>query len=343
MTRQATGEGDIDIPLALRRKAIWRGIGTDCGEQLVDEGGFLAIEGSGGTALRHGRPGFFDTTVEVGRRFGIAHELLTPDAVMARYPAFRLNGDERCYFEPGGGVVFPERIVAAQCRLAAQAGAGVNLGEVVQSIVQSDDHVTVRTDRADYPADRIVVAAGAWTPGLFSKLLAPLRVLREVMQWFEAAPLDFQPRRFPTFIWPHGSSADDSFYGFPILAGCTPALKVAAEQFSNAVGDLARLDRTVTMEETAAMFIRHVSGPLSGAHSHAVKASACLYTHSPDGHFVIDRHPDFDRIMLASACSGHGFKHSAAVGEHIAAVLTGAASLEPAFAIDRPILGKLAG
>ena len=338
VTRQATGEGRRYVPLAIRSNQIWRELEAATGDRLLNQCGFLAIDGSSGAAVRHGRVGFFDSTTEVARACGIDHEVLTPGEAMHRFPNFQLRGDERCYFEPGGGVIFPERAIAAQCRLAEQAGAKLQRNETVLAITAHREHAEVRTAERTYRADTVVVAAGAWTPGLIGAAAAPLRILREVVHWFAAAPADFAPGCFPTFMWLDGAGTEDSFYGFPIMAGGTLGLKVAAEQFSTAISGPGMLDRTVTVLEAEGMYARHVAGRIGGVGQRVIRSSACIYTHAPDGHFVIDRHPTSDRILIASACSGHGFKHSAAVGEHIAEVVTGRAALDPMFSLSRPAM-----
>ena len=335
VTRQATGEGVEYVPLAIRSNEIWRALECETGERLLDQCGFLAIDGSGGEALRHGRAGFFDTATAVAQVHGVDYEVLSPAETMRRYPHFRLRGDERCYFEHGGGVVFPERAIAVQCRLAEQAGAKLHRNEAVLAITSHHDHAEVLTDQGVYRAAKVVVAAGAWTPGLVGAAAAPFRILREVVHWFEADPAPFQPSLFPTFLWLHGPGTEDSFYGFPIMPGCTAGLKVAAEQFSTAMRDPDMLDREVVPQEATAMFAEHLEGRIAGATGRMLHSAACLYTHAPDGHFVLDYSPQSDRIFVASACSGHGFKHSAAVGEHIAEVLTGTASLDPLFSFTR--------
>ena len=114
ITRQAIGEGDQYVPLALRSHEIWRELEAETGEQLLLSCGFVAIDSAGGRAATHGRPGFTARTVAAARRFGITRELLTPDELMRRHPAFRLAGHEQVYYEPGGGLVFPERCIAVQ-------------------------------------------------------------------------------------------------------------------------------------------------------------------------------------------------------------------------------------
>ena len=340
VTRQATGEGIGYVSLVMRSNETWCELERESGVSLLEQCGFLAIDGAGGESLRHGRPGFFQTTTQIAEDRDIVHEVLSADETMYRYPAFRLAGDEQCYFEPGGGIVFPERAISVQCDLAEKAGAVLRRGEKVLSIASVGDHVEVRTESDIYRSAQVVVSAGAWTPKLVGEVASPLRILREVVHWFEADPPPFHANRFPTFMWLHGPGPEDSFYGFPPEAGLTPGIKMASEQFSISMNDPDSVDRNVTSAEASAMYERHVAGRIGGVSGQAVRSSACLYTHAPDGHFVIDRLPGSDRILVASACSGHGFKHSAAVGEHIANVLVGTSDLDPTFALGRAAMSR---
>jgi sarcosine oxidase len=134
------------------------------------------------------------------------------------------------------------------------------------------------------------------------------------MHWFEVEPEFAQDwARSPVFIWCHGSSPNDFFYGFPSLHG-SDTIKTAGEQYDAFIHP-DEVDHNVTAEEFAAMRRDHLAGRVQGLHSRAVRTATCLYTVTPDSHFLIDHHPESERILVVSACSGHGFKHSAAIGE----------------------------
>lgn len=184
----------------------------------------------------------------------------------------------------------------------------------------------VTTDQRTYLANEVVVAAGAWSPGLLGGRYAErLQLHRQVMFWFAPAqPAVFAPDRFPTFIWMHGQTPQGWFYGFPVLPG-SAGVKVASEQFESPLVRPEDIERTVSAVEIADMHRRHVSGRLPGITSTAVGARACLYTMAPESRFIIGRDPDRQRIVVVSACSGHGFKHSAAIGEAVAQLIADSA------------------
>lgn len=324
ITRQAVGEGDEYVPFVVRAHEIWRELEAETGESLLAPVGGLLLGRERGAAWHHKQPDFVGRTIAVARRHGIAHEVLTPAEVEARFPQFRLVGDEVGYWEPGAGFLRPERCVAVQLDRARALGAAVHTGETVVRVTPAGSGVRVDTDRASYAAARAVVTAGAWMPGLlgsaFAKLLA---VHRQVLYWFAPTdPAAFAPGRFPIFIWIHGAGDGDHFYGFPVLAD---GVKLATEQFVETT-DPGEAVRAVTPAEIGDMHARHVHGRLAGIGDRCLRAVTCLYTTAPDGRFVIDHHPDSDRIVVAAPCSGHGFKHSAAIGEAIADRVTGAAS-----------------
>lgn len=318
ITRQAVGEGDACVPLVRRSHAIWRALEAETGETLLRECGMLMMAPGGIRTGHHGKPDFLRRTIGVAERHAIAHERLDAAAIAARFPAFLPRRDEEGYFEPGGGYLHPERCVAAQLDRAAALGACILTGRTVRSIVPGSAGVEVETEAGTILADRVVVAAGAWAGrllgGRFGAVLVPFR---QVLHWFPVGdPAPFRPDACPSFIWMHGTGPEDYFYGFPALPG-TSEIKVATEQYGRSC-DPDRIDRTVAPEESAAMFAAHVAGRLRGARSGALRTAACLYTVTPDAAFVIDDHPDSARITVVSACSGHGFKHSAAVGEAVA-------------------------
>lgn len=328
VTREATGEGAQYVPFVQRSHAIWRELEAETGEVLFKLCGFLAIDGSAGAALRHGKSGFFDGTVTIAEQFGIPYGLPTHDDIRRCYPAFRMIGDERLFFEPGAGIVYPEKAISVQLRLAARHGARLLTNTPVQSIVQMGDGVAVQAGGDVYHASRALVCAGAWTPGLAGE--PQLRLLRQTLHWFETSSDRLPQPDLPTFLWLDGPDAEDSFYGFPRLDG-KPVVKLATEQFTTASATPEAIKRAVPHGESEAMYRRYVAGRLLGVTSAVRRAAACIYTHAEGGRFLIDHSLHSDRIVIASACSGHGFKHSAAVGEHLAQVIRGDEPLRDAF------------
>ncbi len=342
LTRCAVGEGEAYVPLVARSHEIWRELEAETGAELLTQCGMLILDGASGTACYHGKGDFLGRTVAAAKRFAIPHEVLDAAGVARRFPQFRLRGDETGYFEPGGGFVRPEACVEAQLSLARRHGAVTRTGTRVARIERDGGGVCVVTGSGDrYYAAEAVLAAGAWSAGLMGAFAPHLAVTRQVFHWFEPSdPAAFAPDRFPPFIWVHGDGSDDSFYGFPIPPG-EQGMKVGTEQTSAMTPDPDRLAREVSVQEAEALFRDHLHGRLPGLSPRALRGAACIYTNTPDGDFLVARAPENDRVLLVSACSGHGFKHSAGLGEAVARTLVADAAPDLAM-FDAARLGALA-
>jgi sarcosine oxidase len=326
ITRLAVGEGDEYVPFVQRSHTLWRELEARTGKPLMTTTSGLILAPRDRVAEHHGKADFVRRTIACAERFGIAHEVLDAAGIRARFPQFKLQGDEIGYHERDAGFVRPEDAIGAQLAVARASGAQTRTGERVQSVepVGNGDTVRVRTDSASFTADRVVVAAGAWLPEFLGRQArtdwqANFSVHRQVMHWFDtgSAAADFSPGRFPIFIWMFGDGQEDYMYGFPSSDLAQPALKVATEQYVAATTP-DTIERSVSPEETAAMYQGRVAGRFPQIGGRALKARACMYTVTPDRRFVIDALDGLPRVLIASACSGHGFKHSAGLGEAIA-------------------------
>lgn len=324
ITRLAVGEGEAYVPLVRESHRIWQELEATYGEQLYLPTGGLIMGAADGGAQHHGKVDFVQRTIGLARQYGITHEVLQPAEVMARFPQFQLHGDELAYYEPESGVLKPERCVAVQLEAARQHGAVLRTGEQVLAIEETPSGVTVRTDKATYSAGQVVLAAGPWTPGLVGDTYRThLRVKRQVLFWFKPTePALYGSPGCPIFIWMHGRGDEDYFYGFPMVDG-HGGVKVASEQYLKDA-DPDHLQRTVSAEERASMYRTHVAGRLRSVTGDCVHAVPCMYTVSDDSGFIVDTHPTLERATVISACSGHGFKHSAGLGEAVAQRVLGA-------------------
>lgn len=317
--RQAIGEGEEYVPLVLRSYELLREIEDETGAKLLTITGGLTLEGRNSGAVLHGRDQFLDRAIRCAEKFAIRHEILETGELRKRFPQFAV-AEERAYFEYDTGYVSPELCIDAQLRLARKHGAAIRAGEPVVSIEgRGGSAAMVRTGRAAYSAEKVIVAAGPWIARFLPPRYAHLfKVFRQVMYWFDIREDNralFAPPGFPIFIWIFGRGAAFGFYGFPTLNGKT--IKVATERFA-AFTDPDRAERTVGPGEARAMYDDYLRNRLPGVSDRCAAAATCLYTTTPDSHFVIDNHPDDGRVIIASPCSGHGFKHSPAVGESLA-------------------------
>jgi sarcosine oxidase len=318
--RQALGEGDAYVPLVLRSYELWREIEKEIGQQILTITGGLVLENWRSDAVMHGRRNFLDETLRCAKRFNIRHEILEAKEIRQRYPQFAVT-DERGYFEYETGYLKPELCIQAQLNLAERFGAWFQTNEKVLSISHGRPgaKITIETDRGVYHTEKIIIAAGSW----IHRFLDPpysghFKIHRQVMYWFniqDAARAAFSVGPFPIFIWIFERNGDYVFYGFPSLDGKT--VKMASEQYAR-VTTPEKVDRNISEEEKESMFKTYVQERLPDIANVCSRAESCLYTTTSDSNFVIDFYPGHKGIVIASPCSGHGFKHSAAIGEVLA-------------------------
>jgi sarcosine oxidase len=320
ITRQAIGEGREFVPLVLRSDEIWKQLESATGLRLVTRNGGLVMASPGIPGSHHGSSSFVQDTIDTATEFGIAHQTLDASEIQARYPQFRLRGNEVAYFEPGAGFLRPEACISTQLSEAKRLGAEVFPSETVLALKASGTTVNVETDHGTYSAARVIVTAGPWIQQLMGAAYQHLfRVYRQVMNWFaiENNPQNYSPERFPIFIWLTGSEPRDMLYGFPAIHGAEGGIKISTEQYEATV-DPDHVTRAVAPSEVDAMFTEYIRPRFRGISSRCLRSETCLYTVTPDAKFIVDQFRGEETILFASACSGHGFKHSAALGEALA-------------------------
>jgi sarcosine oxidase len=325
ITRLITAEGPQYAPLAIRSQALWRELEAQTGQALLHQVGTLMIS-------RPGSP-FLATVERIAREMDLAHELLDAAALRSRYPMFAAGEDAAALLDHGGGWVSPEVAVDAQLQVAARDGAQLLLDTTVTEWSASTDGVTVRAGDETVHGDRLVLCAGPWLPQLLGpgELAARFAVRRQLLFWFDIARGYEALAKLPTWVWdvePADPNAEVSaahargFYGFPAIDGPDGGLKLATEQ---AEREHVPDDRQhpATPAQVAEMYDKLVRDRLPWLSHRALRTVSCLYTCTADGHFVIDRHPEHPAVTVVSPCSGHGFKHSAAIGEAVAQTVCG--------------------
>ncbi|MGC2108984.1 MAG: N-methyl-L-tryptophan oxidase [Candidatus Korobacteraceae bacterium] len=321
ITRQAIGEGREFVPLVLRSHQIWEEVETATGRNLMTRNGGLILASPSMPGNHHGSRSFLQDTIDTAIEFGIAHEVLTSDEIRHRYPQFRLQGDEAGYFEPGAGFLRPEACIKTQLSLAGQLGAQIFTSETVVDLKSlADGTVAVKTTRASYSAAKAIVASGPWIRQLIGDDYASyFKVYRQLLCWFALArnAENYTPEKFPIFIWIAGNRPRDMMYGFPAVEGPRGGLKIASEQYE-VTADADTVSRIVSRPEIAALYEEYIAPRFPDVSSECLRSTTCLYTVTPDAKFIVDKIPNHEHIMFASACSGHGFKHSAALGEALA-------------------------
>ena len=229
ITRLAIGEGAEYVPLVLRSHELWRELERETGEQLLTQCGGLIL-------ARAGDP-FLGQTRAAAREFGIAHESLSHEEIVSRYPMFAVDGDVQGYYEPEAGYLRPEEAVRVQLELARRHGAQLRLGTRVKRWRATATGVSVQTDDGAYGADRLVLCAGPWIGTLLDEPRT-FAVYRQLLFWFAIRERYEQLRQMPAFVWVFGGQPQDfkhfdGVYGFPAIDGPDGGVKLATERYEH--------------------------------------------------------------------------------------------------------------
>jgi sarcosine oxidase len=253
--------------------------------------------------------------------------MLDAGEIKARFPAYAPTPETVALYEKKAGFVRPEESVKAHLDRADALGADLRFEEPVLSWEASESGVRVETPAGSYEAERLVISPGAWAPQLLADLDLPLGVVRQVMYWFEPTSTlePFLPERFPIFIW----EPDDGnmFYGFPVQDD-DRSVKAAFFRAGGVPTTPQTIDREVSEKEID--FIRgYLAGHVPDLAGRCLDARACMYTNTPDEHFVISVHPEHPQVTIACGFSGHGYKFCSVVGEILADLATEGATSHP--------------
>jgi sarcosine oxidase len=307
--RLAYWEHPSYVPLLRRAYDLWRELEGAAGQKFLHVTGVAEIGPPDGMLVRG--------TLAAAHLHALRHEVLPARDVMRRFPAFRLPPKFVAVVQPDGGFLAAEPSIHAMLALAQAAGAELRTGKTVRTIESHGGGVRVVTDRTVIEAGSAIVAAGPWTKSLLPDLAAPLRVTRQVMAWFAPSePALFAPGRFPVFLI---ESRHGIHYGLPPFGGA--GIKVAKHHHRDKSVDPDAHDRTVSAEDEA-LIRAALADHLPAANGKLLDAKTCLYTMTPDSDFLIDRLPGAPQVIVASPCSGHGFKFAPVIGEILADLAT---------------------
>lgn len=291
------------LPLLERSYALWRELEAESGKDLMQICGLLCI----------GEPGSeFITKLEVASQgAGLALERISPAESRKLHPAMQVPEDQVIYHDRDGGYLSPEHCVSTHADCACACGAHLFAGEALLEWNADGDGVRVRTPYRTLTAGRLILTTGAWVTPEFARLGIPLRVRRKVMFWHRISePGQF--RNTPVWIW---AQQEHAFYGFPTLDGMS--MKSAEDTGGEYLEHPDARDFGTRPDDDEALTpFLHSAFP--GLIHGVDRAKTCLYTDSPDKNFIIAFHPEHPQVLLASCCSGHGFKLSSAMGEVLA-------------------------
>lgn len=312
VTRQAIGEGTFYTPMVLRANEIWAELEKLSGKELYGHCGMLIAA--------HEEQRFLQNTLKAAEDYHIQHEVLDGQEVEQRFPALKVaDKDHAFYYEPTSGYLRPEACIEAELKLAKDNGTELLTNTEVTSIQEAGEGVKITlANNEEITAQKVIVASGPWIKEMLPDSLGGvLTTLLQTLYWFDIDPAYYDqltPEKFPVFLCGDEKSAvTRSFYGFPMLGGPNGGMKFAVHETDKEVrpADKDAATPVTSAEDIYAFVSRYVRGLKPGA----LRSVNCLYTMTPDENFIIDFKPGSNRIVMVSACSGHGFKHSAAVGE----------------------------
>jgi sarcosine oxidase len=321
--REAYYEHPCYVPIVQRAYELWAALEREAGEQLFVQTGGVMIGPPDGL--------LFGGALRSAKEHGLAHTILDPVALRARYPGFQVPSGSLALLEPRAGLLFPEKCVEAHLALAERAGATVRTGVTVTRW-DADEGVHVSTDAGDFRANTLILAAGPWLPALIPELGIPLEIERQLFHWFEPSshPEWYDAAHSPISLIEY---ADDRYFAtFPDVGHGVKA----GIHHEGAVIDIDAARQPATAAEGAEM-LALLGRYLPQAAGRILDRATCVYTNTPDHDFLLDAHPAHPNVIIASPCSGHGFKFSSAIGEILAdLVTTGETSFDLApFAISR--------
>ena len=300
--REAYFEHPLYVPLLRRAYERWEELERDSGRTLLRRTGGLMIGPAGGALV----PGARASAEE----HGVPHELLGAADVRRRFPALRPSPGMVALLESRAGVLFAEQIIETFLALARRHGAELRTGETVERWSAGPSGVSITTNRGVYEGERLVLAAGPWIGALLADLALPLEIERQIFHWFSPArdaPL-FHPDRCPIALWETEEGC--LFVTFPDLGN---GVKIGIHHQGELTSpDAVRRDVSESEDARVRALLERFLPAASGS---LLEHRVCLYTNTPDHHFVIDHHPAERRVVIASPCSGHGFKFASVIGE----------------------------
>lgn len=310
LTRETAWEGAEYIPLVRRANELWHELEAETGESCFIRNGALFLAPGSAHIIAASRASADSARVH--------YELLDATEVRRRWPHIEASENMTGLFDPGGGVLLPEPILRAEHQLARSMGAMLHVNEAVEQWRVEGDGVHVRTQHGEQRADRLVICTGAWMRDVLEPLGVELKVERTTLHWFAS------DGEGPTMDAGHSPAhviSEDGLHAtvvFPALHGTIKAAGHGTLDYTTPVA----IDRTIREEDRAPVtalmhrvFPRNAGAWLRGA--------TCMYTVSPHGQFILDRHPAHPQVIVGSACNGFGFKFSAATGEALASLAVG--------------------
>jgi sarcosine oxidase len=300
--RLAYYEHSSYVPLLRRAYEMWSEIETIAGEQLLYKIGSIDTAPSGHEV--------FEGSLESCLEHDIPHEVLNHKQINDRFPGYEMPPGQMGLYQADGGFVLSERAIVAYVNAAVAEDAEVHARESVIKWESEGGGVRVFTDRAEYTADRLVITAGAWAAGMVPSLEELAVPERQVLAWLQPKePSLFAPENFPVF---NAYFEEGRYYGFPVFG--IPGFKIGRYHHLEELADPDHMERGVTQEDED-ILRSAVSRYFPKANGTLMTLKTCLFTNTPDDHFIIDKVPGMPQVTVAAGFSGHGFKFASVVGE----------------------------
>jgi sarcosine oxidase len=300
--RLAYYEHSSYVPLLRRAYEMWSEIETIAGEQLLYKIGSIDTAPSGHEV--------FEGSLESCLEHDIPHEVLNHKQINDRFPGYEMPLGQMGLYQADGGFVLSERAIVAYVNAAVAEDAEVHARESVIKWESEGGGVRVFTDRAEYTADRLVITAGAWAAGMVPSLEELAVPERQVLAWLQPKePSLFAPENFPVF---NAYFEEGRYYGFPVFG--IPGFKIGRYHHLEELADPDHMERGVTQEDED-ILRSAVSRYFPKANGTLMTLKTCLFTNTPDDHFIIDKVPGMPQVTVAAGFSGHGFKFASVVGE----------------------------
>ncbi|MEK0441242.1 MAG: hypothetical protein RL403_220 [Bacteroidota bacterium] len=316
ITRLAVGEGEEYVALAKRSHELWDQIEFQSGEKIKTRTGGLLIDSAEVAWSKHGAEGFWERTLRYAQNQGIEHRLPKVQELSATFPGLQIPAGSKVYQEKEAGYLFPEVAIQTQLDLAKKMGASIWTETKVKAILPQGEKFVVDVGNAKVVCKKLILSAGGWVKDFLPEQQRKrLRICRQVLYWVEVDQNFTDWKKYPVWMWGFGPKPEDFLYGFPSLDGKT--IKVASESFLE-VDHPDQLEREVSQEEIETFWETKINGRIQGLRKKVSQAVVCFYTVTEDGKFILEEMQGNPNFLWVSACSGHGFKHSAALGEVLA-------------------------
>src|SRR5215210_1943308 len=307
--RLAYWEHPTYVALLRRSYELWRELERLSGERLLHITGGIDAGPADGP--------IFTGALESSRLHGLPHEVMNGRELHQRFPGYHLPDQIQCLYQPEAGFLLPERCNLAHINGAVSSGADVRCREPVLDWASGPDHCWVRTAQGSFEAGKLVICAGSWASKLIPELQGLAVPERQVVAWLQPKrPEYFTPEVFPVF---YIEVEEGRYYGFPTFD--VPGFKFGKYHHRHEQVDPDTVNREVEPEDEellrsfATRYFPDAAGP-------TLMLKTCLFTNSPDGHFILDLHPSHPEVALAAGFSGHGYKFCSVVGEVMADLAT---------------------